>query len=128
MNVQSIHNATFASRLPPSFLGHARDLANYHEYGVFTDSTLDGIGNSECRHPLINVLKLTFWTVAGRAMLPSILTAMKRIANTSDPLTLHYSSVSYKPPLSLFKMIGVVDNGQLPPAISALHILSHCRS
>lgn len=59
MNVQSIHNSTFASRLPPNFLGHARDLANYHEYGVFTDSTLDGIGNSECRYTPIYVVKLT---------------------------------------------------------------------
>lgn len=56
-------------------------------------------------------------------MLPSILTAMKRIAIASDPLTLHYSAVSYKPPLSLFKMIGVVDNGQLPPAISMSPVL-----
>ena len=46
MNVQSIHNATFANRLPPTFLEQARDLANYHEYGVFTDPELDGIGNS----------------------------------------------------------------------------------
>lgn len=47
MNVQSIHNSTFASRLPPTFLSQARALANYHEYGVFTDSSLNGIGNSE---------------------------------------------------------------------------------
>lgn len=46
MNVQSIHNATFANRLPATFLAQARALANYHEYGVFTDSTLGGIGNS----------------------------------------------------------------------------------
>ncbi|KAI0073495.1 phosphoglycerate mutase-like protein [Panus rudis PR-1116 ss-1] len=91
MNVQSIHNATFARRLPPTFLEQARDLANYHEYSVFSDSQIDGVGN-----------------IAGRTMLPSILTAFERIANSSDPLKLHYSSISYKPFLSLFNMTGVV--------------------
>ena len=46
MNVQSIHNDTFAARLPPNFLTYARALANYHEYGVFSDPSLSGIGNS----------------------------------------------------------------------------------
>ena len=55
MNVQSIHNATFAERLPATFLAQARDLANYHEYGVFTDPAFGGIGNSmsiPCAHDL----------------------------------------------------------------------------
>ena len=47
MNVQSIHNATFAKRLPAGYLARARDLANWHEYNVFTDPALGGIGNSE---------------------------------------------------------------------------------
>ena len=47
MNVQSIHNKTFADRLPPTFLAQARDLANYHEYGVFSDPSFTGIGNSK---------------------------------------------------------------------------------
>ncbi len=46
MNVQSIHNATFAQNLPDHYLAQARDLANWHEYNVFSDSTFDGIGNS----------------------------------------------------------------------------------
>ena len=46
MNVQSIHNKTFADRLPQGFLEQARDLANYHEYSVFTDPSIGGIGNS----------------------------------------------------------------------------------
>ena len=45
MNVQSIHNATFANSLPPGYLNQARDLANWHEYNVFSDSSFDGIGN-----------------------------------------------------------------------------------
>ena len=48
MNVQSIHNATFLANLPPTFLAQARDLANWHEYSVFSDTTLGGIGNSTC--------------------------------------------------------------------------------
>lgn len=100
MNVQSIHNRTFLENLPPTFLAQARDLANWHEYNVFTDPSLGGIGN-----------------VAGTAMLPSILTAMQRIANASDPLKFHYSAISYKPFLSLFNMTGVVADGQLPAAL-----------
>ena len=50
-------------------------------------------------------------------MLPSVLTALNRIANSSDPLKLHYSSISYKPFLSFFNMTGVVQSGELPAAI-----------
>jgi hypothetical protein len=47
MNVESIHNATFADQLPPTYLAQARDLANWHEYYVFSSPELDGIGNSK---------------------------------------------------------------------------------
>ncbi len=50
-------------------------------------------------------------------MLPSVLTAMQRIANASDPLKLHYSAIAYKPFLSLFNMTGVNADGALPPTI-----------
>lgn len=46
MNVNFIHNETFASTLPKTLLAQARTLAAYHEYGVFTSPQLDGIGNS----------------------------------------------------------------------------------
>lgn len=42
---------------------------------------------------------------------------MQRIANASDPLKVHYSSIAYKPFVSLFNMTGVVANGVIPPAI-----------
>ncbi|KAL4249193.1 Histidine phosphatase superfamily protein [Abortiporus biennis] len=100
MNVQSIHNVTFATRLPPTYLEQARALANYHEYGIFTDPSFDGIGN-----------------IAGRTMLPSLVTALQRIVNNTDPLKLHYSAISYKPFLSLFNMTGVVATGQIPAGI-----------
>jgi len=100
MNVNSIHNATFAGLLPPTFLAQARDLANYHEYNIFTDPDFSGIGN-----------------IAGETLLPSVLTALQRIVNTTDPLRLHYTALSYKPLLSLFNMTGVVENGELPAAI-----------
>ena len=47
MNVNSIHNATFADTLPDTFLAQARALANWHEYNVFTDTGTSGIGNSK---------------------------------------------------------------------------------
>ncbi|OBZ71231.1 Prostatic acid phosphatase [Grifola frondosa] len=100
MNVQSIHNATFAKRLPQSFLPQALDLASFHEYNIFSDATVSGIGN-----------------IAFRTMLPSVIEAFQRIANASDPLLLHYSAIAYKPFLSLFNMTGVVADNALPPAI-----------
>ncbi|KAI0768869.1 phosphoglycerate mutase-like protein [Irpex lacteus] len=100
MNVQSIHNKTFVDRLPPTFLPQARDLANYHEYGVFSDPSFDGIGN-----------------IAARTLLPSVFTAMNRIVNASDPLLLHYSAIAYKPFLSLFNMSGIIETNQLPSAL-----------
>lgn len=100
MNVQSIHNATFADRLPPTFLEQAHDLANFHENGIFSDQQFDGIGN-----------------IAARTMLPSLLTALNRIANASDPLKLHYSAISYKPFLSFFNMTGVAKLGEVDAGI-----------
>jgi len=44
--VQSIHNATFARVLPPTFLEQARDLANWHEYYVFSSPDPKSIGTS----------------------------------------------------------------------------------
>lgn len=118
MNVQSIHSAEFAQRLPAGFLAQVRDLANFHEYGVFSDASLNGIGNgSQTLYVAFGPETLTNPLVAARTMLPSILTAFNRIANSSDPLKLHYSSISYKPFLSLFNMTGVVQSDQLPGAI-----------
>ncbi|KAI8971150.1 phosphoglycerate mutase-like protein [Trametes punicea] len=100
MNVQSIHNATFLDTLPKTYLAQARDLANWHEYNVFSDTSVIGIGN-----------------IAFRTMLPSVINAIQRIANASDPLKLHYSAIAYKPFLSLFNMTGVVADGAVPPSI-----------
>ena len=61
------------------------------------------------------------YTVAGQAMLPSLLTAMQRIVNASDPLKMHLTAISYKPLLSLFNMTGVVADGALPPALGKFH-------
>lgn len=46
MNVNNIHNATFAQALPPTYLAQAHTLANWHEYSVFSDNKIGGIGNS----------------------------------------------------------------------------------
>ncbi|TFK48705.1 phosphoglycerate mutase-like protein [Heliocybe sulcata] len=90
MNVNSIHNATFAANLPPTFLAQARALANFHEYGVFSSPQMDGIGN-----------------VAGRTMLPGIISGMQDIANSTNPTKLVYTAIAYKPFLSLFNMTNV---------------------
>jgi hypothetical protein len=46
MNVNDIHNATFAQTLPATYLAQAQALANWHEYNVFSDQAIGGIGNS----------------------------------------------------------------------------------
>ncbi|KAI0049391.1 phosphoglycerate mutase-like protein [Auriscalpium vulgare] len=91
MNVNSIHNADFARALPSTFLAQARDLANWHEYNTFSSEQLDGIGN-----------------IAGRTVVPSMLTGLSRIANASDPLSFMVEAISYKPFISLFNMTGAV--------------------
>jgi len=90
MNVQSIHNETFAKNLPDGYLNRVRALANFHEYGVFSSPQVDGIGN-----------------IAGRTMLPAIIGGFQQIANASNPLKFVYEAIAYKPFLSLFNMTGV---------------------
>ncbi|KAH9903364.1 phosphoglycerate mutase-like protein [Cubamyces lactineus] len=87
VNVQLQHNATFLAELPPTYGAQAYYYANFHENGVFTDGTPDGIGN-----------------IAIRTVLPSIFTSLTRIANASDPLKLALSEISYKPFISLFNV------------------------
>lgn len=55
MNVQNIHNATFHNSLPGSFLPQARTLASFHEYGINSDPSLNGIGNSAYTNPILEV-------------------------------------------------------------------------
>ncbi|THG97935.1 hypothetical protein EW026_g4172 [Hermanssonia centrifuga] len=100
MNVQFIHNATYAGQLPPAYMEQVRDLANWHEYNVFTDTAASGIGN-----------------IAGRVMLPSILNTLQRISNPLDGLKMQFSAISYQPFLSLMNMTGMFESGQVPPAI-----------
>jgi prostatic aicd phosphatase len=90
MNVNSIHNKTFNDRLPPTFLSQVRDLANWHEYNAFSDPSLGGIGN-----------------IAMRTMLPSVITGLQRISNSSDGLAFLVEAISYKPFLSLFNMTNI---------------------
>jgi prostatic aicd phosphatase len=46
MNVNNIHNATFAKDLPATFMQQARALADWHEYNIFSSPNPNGIGNS----------------------------------------------------------------------------------
>ncbi len=55
MNVENIHSASFMDNLPDTFIQQARALADWHEYGVFSDSSLDGIGNSTSSHLFLSI-------------------------------------------------------------------------
>jgi len=100
LNVQSIHNATFANALPPTFREQARALANFHEHGVFTSPQPNGIGN-----------------IAGQTILPSIIQGLQGIVNSTNPRKLVLEAVSYKPFISLFNMTGVA---QMTPQLSGV--------
>ncbi|TFY56646.1 hypothetical protein EVJ58_g7511 [Rhodofomes roseus] len=100
MNVQSIHNTTFAAALPSEYLAQARDLVDWQQYQVFTDPSFDGIGN-----------------IGFRTMLPGILNSFKQFQNASTGLKLSYYAISYKPFLGLFNMTGIVNDGQVPQAV-----------
>lgn len=111
VNVQDIHNASFHTSLPDTFVAQAYGFANFHENGVFTDLSSDGIGNSACP-PRLRLLSdrivysplSLLVIVAIRTILPSIFTSLKRIANASDPLKLALNEISYKPFISLFNV------------------------
>ncbi|KIJ60291.1 hypothetical protein HYDPIDRAFT_117370 [Hydnomerulius pinastri MD-312] len=92
MNVNSIHNATFAQALPPTFLAQTRALANWHEYNVFSDPSIMGIGN-----------------IAGQAILPTILNAFEGIVDPTNPVKMMITAIAYKPFLSLFNMTGIAE-------------------
>ncbi|KAK0503448.1 histidine phosphatase superfamily [Armillaria luteobubalina] len=83
MNVENIHDASFAASIPDTFMEQARDLANWHEYGVFSSVDLAGIGN-----------------IAARAMLPSIFEDFTSITASDDSLKISYLALAYKPFLS----------------------------
>jgi prostatic aicd phosphatase len=90
MNVQYIHNKTFFAACPPEVLARARALANYHEAGIFSSSNLSSIHN-----------------IPAQAMLPKLFNSFGRLSNTSDTLLFHSISISYKPFIALFEMMGM---------------------
>ncbi|KAK0210935.1 histidine phosphatase superfamily [Desarmillaria ectypa] len=100
MNVENIHDASFAASIPGTFMEQARDLANWHEYGVFSSPELAGIGN-----------------IAARTMLPSIFESFTSITNSDDPLKISYLALAYKPFLSLFNMTGAA---QMNPELEGI--------
>uniref|UniRef100_A0A0W0G0D6 Phosphoglycerate mutase-like protein n=1 Tax=Moniliophthora roreri TaxID=221103 RepID=A0A0W0G0D6_MONRR len=90
INVENIHDSDFHNNIPATFVAQARDLANWHEYGVFSDKELSGIGN-----------------IPFRTMIPSVVESLQSIADESDPLKFVHVAISYKPFISLFNMTGV---------------------
>ncbi|KAK7042209.1 histidine phosphatase superfamily [Favolaschia claudopus] len=87
VDVQMQHNRTFLHQIPHGYVNQARVLADFHDANAFSDPKPDGIGN-----------------VATRVMLPSIFSALTRIANQTDPLKLAINGISYKPFISLFNL------------------------
>ncbi|KAF9783875.1 histidine phosphatase superfamily [Thelephora terrestris] len=109
VNTQLTHNKTFAYRLPPTYINQVRDLVNFHEDRVFSDSDMAGIGN-----------------IAGRTTTNSILTALERISFDGDPLQVLLIETSYQPFISFFHMTEIAKHypelAGLPDYASALAI------
>ncbi|KAG8220466.1 histidine phosphatase superfamily [Butyriboletus roseoflavus] len=91
VNVQLIHNQTYAHRLPPTLIEQARGFANYHENAIFSSKDIGHIGN-----------------LAGRTILHPIISSLERIAFNGDPLQLLLIETSYHPFISLFHMLELV--------------------
>ena len=110
VEVQFVHNATFAAALPPTFLQQARDLANWHEYYVFSSPNPKSINTGAYIASTIClrcVGTLPRVPVAAQTLVPSITGYINQIVNSSDPLKFAYTAASYKPFISLFNVTGI---------------------
>ncbi|GAA5949386.1 hypothetical protein JCM3765_003392 [Sporobolomyces pararoseus] len=90
MNVQNIHNASFAAelaKLPNGTLARAADAASWLQYNLFTDAKLDGLGN-----------------LAGRAVFPRITNSLAAFTGSENEVKIAHYHMSYKPFLSIFNM------------------------
>ena len=127
MNVQSIHNETFAKALPDGFLERVRALANFHEYGVFSSPQVDGIGNStDNSYSSPSEILTRSRIVAGRTMLPNIISGFQSIANASNPLKFVYEAISYKPFISFFNVTQAAASNPLLGGIGASLTRTSC--
>ncbi|KAH7921461.1 phosphoglycerate mutase-like protein [Leucogyrophana mollusca] len=94
VNVQYVHNQTFYDTIPPAFPQIASYYASFHEDGVFTDESPDGIGN-----------------IAARTLLPLAFAALQDISDETNPLLISLIEISYKPFISLFNVMEATLNG-----------------
>ena len=121
MSVMNTHDTVFSASLPSGFMELARSIANWHEYNVFTDPTFDGLGNSTSGFVLFSWMQCSILLTVGiRTMLPSMLSAMQQITNSSSGLKMHYSAISYIPFMSFFNMTGLVENGYIDGGIGEI--------
>ncbi|POY76411.1 hypothetical protein BMF94_0609 [Rhodotorula taiwanensis] len=93
MNVNSIHNATFAAKLnetSPTLLAQAHDLANFHEYSLFSASSADGLGN-----------------LPGRALFPRLISHLQAFTESGNKLYISHLHMSYKPFISIMNMTNI---------------------
>ncbi|GAA6038328.1 hypothetical protein JCM8097_003946 [Rhodosporidiobolus ruineniae] len=103
INVNQLHNATFAAALNATGEGtmaHIRDIASYHEWALFTSPGLGDLGN-----------------MAGRALLPRILGSLQAFTESDNEVKVAHYHLAYKPFLSLFNM---TDLGAAMPNADAM--------
>ncbi|KAJ7633794.1 histidine phosphatase superfamily [Mycena polygramma] len=100
MNTGFTYNPAYALALPPTSLEQARDLANFHEDGVFSGSQPTDIGN-----------------IAGSTLLDPILNSLQRMANNADPLKLMVLLTSYPSFISFLHQTEII---QQNPELKAI--------
>ncbi|KAF9267583.1 phosphoglycerate mutase-like protein [Marasmius fiardii PR-910] len=102
INSMNTYDRKFHSHLPRHILAQARDLANFHENGVFSDRRRpSGIGN-----------------IAARGILRLILNSLERMGfESKDPLKLTIIQASYHPMISLFHELEAVKEN---PSLEAI--------
>jgi prostatic aicd phosphatase len=119
MNIQSIHNVDFAKALPSAFLVQARDLANWHEYGIFSSPQLTGIENSASVGSLPQNRRP--YVIEPFSCRPDYLTLhsqwLREHRQLLRPTEVLYQAIAYKPFISLFNMTGVA---QLNPELAGI--------
>lgn len=104
LNVEKIHDAQLSPQISDEMLANALTWAEYHENGIFGQSSPESLGS-----------------IAGRGMLNPLNAAISRVANASDPLKVSVLAASYKPFFSLFSLFQMPElQGKLVDYASAM--------
>ncbi|KAJ3556951.1 hypothetical protein NM688_g1744 [Phlebia brevispora] len=105
INVQTIHNGTFAANFPPSLFEQVRSLNDFVASTVFTDTSPSGIGNA-----------------GGRSILYDITSALLGMSSPTNVVRMYIDVVDFEPFLSLMNITGMFEGGNLQPSLGDIPV------